>query len=75
MIKFTKVDQASDYLSIKSFMCKDSMYKVQSASACMCTQNSTDLSDGQGSLTLFPIPRLEAIAATQLTRRRFLTDI
>ena len=31
---------------------------------------ATDLSDGQGSLPLFPIPRFEAIAATQLTRRR-----
>lgn len=34
----------------------------------------TDLRDDQGNLPFWPIPRLEAIAATQLTRRRFLPD-
>ena len=78
-LSFTKVDQAIICLSNRPCVMNPctkwyKLCRVQSASACMCTQNSTDLSDGQGRLPLFPIPRLEAIAATQLTRRRFLTD-
>ena len=48
-------------------MCKCNCVRVR-------TQNFTDLSDDQGNLPFWPIPRLEAIAATQLTRRRFLPD-
>lgn len=48
-------------------MCKCNCVRVR-------TENFTDLRDDQGNLPFWPIPRLEAIAATQLTRRRFLPD-